>query len=82
MQQSCRISVIQSQNASECDKLKEKLDNLFWDDPYAYSQLCVYCATMKIEQKAKKILAKKGILDKKGDLPITIRKAVYELTTG
>ena len=81
MQQIYYVPVIQFQNILK-EKLKQKLEILFWDDPYAYSQLCKYCETMKIEKDAKRTLISRGILDKKGDLPVITRKAVYELTTG
>lgn len=81
MQQAHHAKIIQLQDVLK-DQLKDKLNDLFWDNPYAYSQLCTYCETMKIEREAKKILIEKGILDAKGDLPVITRKAVYELTTG
>ncbi len=81
MQQTYHASVIQLQDVLK-EKLKQKLDVLFWDNPYAYSQLCTYCETMRIEREAKKILMAQNILDENGDLPVITRKAVYELTTG
>lgn len=68
----------------EKERLGVVLDNLFWEDPVAYVQLCNFCElfTNKIDPEIKKKLIRLGLLNSDGSLPDSTNELVYEATTG
>lgn len=68
----------------EKERLSVVLDNLFWEDPVAYVQLCDFCEshTNKIDPDIKKKLIELGLLNSDGSLPDSTNELVYEATTG
>ena len=68
----------------EKERLSVVLDNLFWEDPVAYVQLCDFCElyTNKIDPDIKKKLIELGLLNSNGSLPDITNELVYEATTG
>ncbi|MBO7132301.1 hypothetical protein J6V85_03555 [Candidatus Saccharibacteria bacterium] len=66
------------------EALRTSLDELFWDNPDAYVQLCRFCEQRKnrISPGVKKLLVQKGFLTKTGGLPKSTNEVVYEAIMG
>ena len=61
-----------------------ELEGLIWQDMDAIHQLEDYCLNRRnaIDDRAKSLLIKKGIIAKDGTLPDLTNEAMYELRTG
>ena len=68
----------------EKELLREKLDDLFWNDPIAYVELSNFCQSSRsiISPRVKSLLIREGFLFADGALPSTTNEVVYEATTG
>lgn len=64
--------------------LSEKLSELFWDDPTAFADLCLFCRSRRhqIPELTFKKLRKLGFLEEPGELPDVTNEVVYMATTG
>lgn len=68
-------------------RLQDELDDLFWQNPIVFKQLCEYCQNWprseELSDPVKDVLIEKGFLyEGRNVLPSLTNEVVYEATTG
>ena len=64
--------------------LANSIDEMFWDNPIAYYQLCRFfkSSRFKIEKPVEGYLIEEGFLYEDGSLPATTNEVLYEAIYG
>lgn len=73
-----------SEREEEKERLFEELDELFWSNPEVYHELCDFCCTQmrSVSQKAFEELRRRGLLERRDEIPSLTNEVVYESTHG
>lgn len=77
-------AIKQCERKEKKDRLLDELEILFWEEPDIYHELCDFCFTRmrRVSQTAFDELRRRGLLERRDEIPNITNEVVYEATHG